>query len=996
MPVGGAGVQFPPCKFLSGLAVFFLILAPALLAIAPAAEAARNLPRQGVIDQCDNGATSKSLLFTRAGNVTECYLAFDNHAIVDDAWLDMTLQGTRTSARTNPFDRTPDAFPITPWVAAGSNGTRAWAFDSTLMGPLGHVTQFSDGSSARSVTLDTNDGFDLYFDVPTNATITNATITLAGDPVPYWAQQYQITNSSWSDSEEGPYLMTFDGLLFAAWASADPDLVTGGSDLDVIVRAYNGTAWGPAVNLSPPPNQDTKDDREVVMTVYQDQLWVIWSHGDDYGDHGTTDLMHRTFDGTDWSSIGYISRVDTDGLNTYQNVEVYGGKLWVEWKTSDTQVKAVAGDNDLDIVVRAFDGATGSWGPITEITDPGNTTMDWISDIRSFDGKLYVAWEATNYDPEDLLGGFYDPSDILMRVFNGTAWGPIQVPSAEIDTRENNREDSAPRFQVYHNPVSGFDELYLVWMRGQSSKFVRGEDYDVVYRVFNGAAWSPATYLTEPGDTDDDMFPCMVPYNGVLYSFWVSGVNTSIVSQTNTIILIATYGDIVYRAYNGREWSTIKEVTPLGNLDNASHPTCTVYNNKLYAAWESPTNHADGTTEWDVTVRNIDFNKVALTGVYGGVTENYTAPVGLSFSDTAYPFNLTALNSLLGNEVVAQDAWGNSVSRIPLHLSTINPATVQVTGIDVRYEYHVRVNITQALREQIQAQKGDLYSTSIIRAPITVGMEDGAGRIVIERIHVDYRIDYPPELVKSIASIKIAEDSGLAPPFDLNDYFTDDWDAGRLRFEMSDATNTEHVYFFLDGSQLSVGTLTPNWCGVATFKITAYDRNAYYAVSNDVTVFVTCVNDAPVLEPIGDQELTPNQAFSGDVSATDPDIGDVLRFSTDSPWVTVDERTGAFLIGDKPGTPDEMVFNITVTDLAGANDTQGATFRIVRSQEPIVDPGLLNVVDFPYYLLLLLLGPLVGYTAYRVRAHRLQALAEAQEQIQRHQDHADLAELEEP
>jgi len=97
--------------------------------------------------------------------------------------------------------------------------------------------------------------------------------------------------------------------------------------------------------------------------------------------------------------------------------------------------------------------------------------------------------------------------------------------------------------------------------------------------------------------------------------------------------------------------------------------------------------------------------------------------------------------------------------------------------------------------------------------------EGGAGRINLNQIHVEYRIDYPPELIKSIASVKIDEDSGLAAPIDLNDYFTDDWDAGRLRFEMTNATNTQHVYFFLDGSQLSVGTLTPNWCGVATFII---------------------------------------------------------------------------------------------------------------------------------------------------------------------------------
>jgi hypothetical protein len=307
----------------------------------------------------------------------------------------------------------------------------------------------------------------------------------------------------------------------------------------------------------------------------------------------------------------------------------------------------------------------------------------------------------------------------------------------------------------------------------------------------------------------------------------------------------------------------------------------------------------------------------------------------------------------------------------------------------------VRVNITQAMNEQIQAEKGDLYSTSLIRVPLTLGIEGGAGRVNLNQIHVEYRIDYPPELIKSIASVKIDEDSGLAPPIDLNDYFTDDWDAGHLRFQMTNATNTEHVAFFLDGSQLSVGTLTPNWCGVATFTIWAFDRNAYYAVSNDVTVFVRCVNDPPVLQRVGDENLTPDQVFRGDLSAFDPDIGDVLTFSTDSPWVSVDPRTGAFFLGDKAGTPDEFVVNFTVEDLAGTSDSKNATFHVVRTSVPPAGQTEYVRFDLPYYLLLLILGPAVGYTVYRARAYRIQSLEERREELSLEQDKRDLRELEE-
>jgi hypothetical protein len=494
---------------------------------------------------------------------------------------------------------------------------------------------------------------------------------------------------------------------------------------------------------------------------------------------------------------------------------------------------------------------------------------------------------------------------------------------------------------------------------------------------------------------DDDMFPCVSEYDGVLYAFWISGVNTTVVGVYDRITLIATYGDLVYRAFNGREWTDIKEITPLGRLDNVSHPSCTVFNGRIFVAWESPTNLAVGGPQWDVTIRNIDFDRVELQGIYGGIAENYTAHVGLNFSDTPYPFNLSALNSLLGNDITYTDEFGNTLSRIDLQLTAQSPSTVQVTRIDIRYDFTVRVNITAAVNKALDDDRGDLYSTHYVKVPLTVGIEGGAGRVNINQIYVKYRIDYPPQLVKPLSSITILEDSGLAEPIDLNEYFTDDWDAGRLRFEMSNATNTQHVLVELTGSTLRVGTLTPDWCGVATFMIWAYDRNAYYATSNEVAVFVTCVNDAPVLQPIPDQNMTPDQVYAGDASATDPDVGDILTYTSDSQYVVIDPITGEFTVGDKPGTPDVLNVTVTVRDLAEANDSDSAMFQIIRTSPPQIGTGEGVDVGFPYWLLLLLLSPIAGYASYRVRAYRIQAEQEAREHFQHESDRKELRELEE-
>jgi len=51
--------------------------------------------------------------------------------------------------------------------------------------------------------------------------------------------------------------------------------------------------------------------------------------------------------------------------------------------------------------------------------------------------------------------------------------------------------------------------------------------------------------------------------------------------------------------------------------------------------------------------------------------------------------------------------------------------------------------------------------------------------------------------------------------------------------------------------------------------------------------------------------------------------------------------------------------------------------------------------DLPYYLLLLLLGPAVGYAVYRARAYRIQSLEERRDELALEQDKADLQELDE-
>jgi hypothetical protein len=73
-------------------------------------------------------------------------------------------------------------YPRNVSVDVGSDGTVEWAFNGTGYGPLGHQDRFSDGSTIKELTVanSANKDFDLL--IPKDATITSASMTLAGLP----------------------------------------------------------------------------------------------------------------------------------------------------------------------------------------------------------------------------------------------------------------------------------------------------------------------------------------------------------------------------------------------------------------------------------------------------------------------------------------------------------------------------------------------------------------------------------------------------------------------------------------------------------------------------------------------------------------------------------------------------------------------------------------------------------------------------------------------
>nr|NIP37212.1 hypothetical protein [Thermoplasmata archaeon]NIS14387.1 hypothetical protein [Thermoplasmata archaeon]NIS22214.1 hypothetical protein [Thermoplasmata archaeon]NIT80112.1 hypothetical protein [Thermoplasmata archaeon]NIV80936.1 hypothetical protein [Thermoplasmata archaeon] len=584
--------------------VAVLMLATAQLQ--PGADAQEIPPLEGLeLNVFSDDLPSRDLVFPGPGYNDQTTMVLPNHAFIDSATVNMTF-GTFPGTKSAPWDPTLDV---------GADGDPEWAFDSDRGGPLGLQDRFSDGSTEQVLTFEDEDGgsHTFYVRLPRDATITEAYIDVEGYPIPHWVRQYPVTPRTDSPGEYGPKMTEYDGWLWVIWESSDPEWTTG-EDSDILIRAFDGENWHRITELSEKFDDDEDDIPQII--AFQDKLYAIWSRGDGKATAGgNSELVYRAWDGEEWSPIALISGPKERGLNTYERCVVYNDKLYVVWKSTDPNYCNYAyNGRDLDILYASFDGT--KWSTPEEITESTNDAEDWSVDAVVFNGRLYVIWDTWETDITVSPGNV----DVVYKSYDEKGgWSRLRnlSPPEDKTLAFNAKQDALPRFYVWFNPVTEEKELYAIWMRGRTI-LSGGDGYHIVYRRYTGSDWLPMEQLSFAEDEPvDQMFPSMISYNGTLYAIWTIGTNTTSRSEGGTT-LIATYGDIIIRSFDGARWSPILELTPLGNgYDDASHPSIYIYDGKVFAAWETPLETPHGTTSWEVIMRHLQIAPVTVQMEFG-------------------------------------------------------------------------------------------------------------------------------------------------------------------------------------------------------------------------------------------------------------------------------------------------------------------------------------------------------------------------------------------
>ncbi|WP_155724406.1 VCBS domain-containing protein, partial [Vibrio natriegens] len=138
------------------------------------------------------------------------------------------------------------------------------------------------------------------------------------------------------------------------------------------------------------------------------------------------------------------------------------------------------------------------------------------------------------------------------------------------------------------------------------------------------------------------------------------------------------------------------------------------------------------------------------------------------------------------------------------------------------------------------------------------------------------------------------------------------------------------------------GTPTNSDVGSVPISVTATDSQGA-SVTTQFNLTVNNTNDAPVMTPIASVSVDEDgQKASGQLIATDPDVGDTLSYSianpvsgltfnSDGSWVF--DPTDAAYQSLPAGQSQTLTIPVTVTDSAGATDTQDLTIIVTGTND---------------------------------------------------------------
>ncbi len=729
----------------------------------------------------------------------------------------------------------------------GDDGTYEWGFTGNGYGGLGNQTRFFDGSTELCSRFTSPAGGRASILLPKEASPYSLDMMLRGYSMPNWSVPAHAMPNDTIGEAWYPQIIGYDEKSYVVWSTNDT-AVTGDphGDYDIVVKEVNTTTGlGNIVTLS--PQNDIENDSPPwdgtgpQVAIFDGKLIVVWEQINSTLIY-KSDLLMRAFDGSAWGAIRQVNPYGESIKNTMHQLCVFDGRLYVFWHRPYVTQYGYTGFR----TVYSWTDDMNSWHEPLPVVPESNLTHDWTSSSVVYDGKMWVFWDAIAPNYTD--GGGYN---ICTRYFDGETWSNI----TQISPWSTGDNYELVQVDTYQNPVSGKWELWAAWGTARGPADRRGDE--VYARGYDGENWGQIFEISGENETRFDLYPQLASCGNYLYFVWVSGpqalsddipLNQSINSTVYT-----TWGDIMFRFYDGYFWSEAMELTDRSVLDSASDPELRVVNGDVYVIWDYNWTNANGTKDGDIIIRKLSTPPSSATVSIGVIEAAHNAE--LTSIGRRVHLSSSEVSDLLSSapaEHTFVDCYGNEMCEIEitLNVSCSSNTTLELSELAVPYDltYRIRdfsgaLNAYLANYTRAHAFEEENGSSPTVNVPVNISSST-PGVLWLSNLSIAAMIDERP-VVKEIPRQYIDEDSTVVRALDLSEYFSDDLDDDSLVYSIIYQENVSLVECTLTGSWLGFSTKMANWYGNSSFKIMASDRLSQHALAT-INLTVRPVNDAPV------------------------------------------------------------------------------------------------------------------------------------------------------
>jgi len=311
-----------------------------------------------------------------------------------------------------------------------------------------------------------------------------------------------VKNATPEGNNVNPHAAAFKDQLWVAFSRESTfNLATIGTPIVMRGRAADGT-WGPFLNVTEPLPESQNQIPNLIPVG--DRLLIVWVHYDLVSHIGDTVIQGRFFDGASFGPVFNISRSEDGFADNYFTLATDGQRAAVAWVSQD--LSRTAGSQAPKFAL--FDGAL--WRPEVELWSQ-NGALSYAASAGFFGGKLYLAFDTT--DERLSVQGDYD---LFLRVADLETLALSEV--VPLSDAQGLGDDYQADFAAFNG------RLHLVWVSGDD-QVAAGPDLDLVYRTFDGTAWSPPRDLTaDQRYENDEQIAEFIVHEGALQLYWITYV----------------------------------------------------------------------------------------------------------------------------------------------------------------------------------------------------------------------------------------------------------------------------------------------------------------------------------------------------------------------------------------------------------------------------------------------------------------------------------------